>query len=162
MRRFSEFDRQIIFHLNADARLSSAELARDLKTAERTVRRRIQRLIDEGVIAPIAVINPEPFGFTLVVDIVCEVELALHKQILDVIAAMPEVCYIAYATGDEDISVQARFRDSQEVHKFITERLHAVPGIRRTRIVLVPQVVKDAYQWLPPADAFAPPDEDEE
>ncbi len=159
MRKLSELDRQIIFRLNADARLSSAELARDLKTAERTVRHRIQRLIDDQVITPVAVVNPAPFGFTLVVDIVCEVELAHHKQVLDAIAAMPEVCYIAYATGDEDISVQARFRDSQEVHRFTTERLHAVPGIRRTRIVLVPQVVKDAYQWLPPADVFAPPDE---
>jgi DNA-binding Lrp family transcriptional regulator len=65
---------------------------------------------------------------------------------------MPEVAYLAYSTGDQDISIQALFKNTDELHHFLTQKLNHVPGIRRTRTVLVPRIIKDTYQWLPPDD----------
>ncbi len=150
MVRLTELDQVIIQHLNRDARLTSSEIARALNVAERTVRHRIKRLINANIIKLVAVVNPLAFGYDLVVDIFCEIDVSAQEQVVETIAAMPEVSYLAFLTGDQDISFQALFRSSDEMHSFVTHRLHQIPGIRRTRTVVVPRIVKDSYQWLPP------------
>ncbi len=103
---------------------------------------------------PVAVVNPQAFGFNLVVDIFCEVEVQMRAEVVDAIQSLPEVSYMAFSTGDQDISFQALFKNSQDMHEFITQKIYAIAGIRRTRTVLVPRIVKDTYQWLPPEDRY--------
>jgi Lrp/AsnC family transcriptional regulator for asnA, asnC and gidA len=143
-------DQAIISCLNRDARTPSAHIARELGLAERTVHNRIKRLIDLEIIQPIAVVNPAAFGYHLAVDIFCEIEVGFQEQAVKAILALPEVSYLALSTGDQDISLQALFKDGDEMQAFITDKLHQVPGMRRTRAVLIPRILKDTYQWLPP------------
>ena len=150
MRKLTDLDREIILRLNQNGRKASSQIARELGVAERTVRHRIRRLEETGIIKPVVVVNPAAFGYTLTVDIFCEIDIQLQEAIVEAIAAWPEVSYIAFSTGDQDISFQALFKSSEEMHHFITARVSQVPGIRRTRTVLVPRIVKDTYQWLPP------------
>jgi len=150
-------DYQIVALLNRNARFSSVQLARKLNHSPRTVRNRIRRLIDKNLIQPIAVVNPQAFGYHLGVDIFCEVEVGEMDNVVQALAQMPEITYLAYSTGEQDLSAQAVFKDSDEMQSFITRRLHLVPGIRRTRTVLVPRIVKDTYQWVPPKEAFESP-----
>ena len=141
--------------LNQDARMSSAEIGRQLGLTERTVRNRINKLIDEGIVRLVAVVNPLYFGYDLVADIYCEVEVPQREAVIHALSQMPEVSYIAVSTGDQDISVQALFKNSTDMHDFITTRLYSVPGIRRTKTVLVPHIVKDTHQWIPPIEDFS-------
>jgi len=147
-------DRAIISLLHQDARIPSAEVARKLDQPARTVQNRIQRLVDQGVIQPVAVINPASFGYTLVVDVSCEIEAGYLDQAIEKILQMPNVIYLAISTGDQDINLQAVFRDSDEMHLFITHQLHQVVGMRRTRTVMLPRILKDSYQWLPPKESI--------
>lgn len=160
MARLDHIDRQIIWLLNQDARLSCAKIARHLHLPERTVRNRINRLLKTEIIKPIGVLNPAAFGYHLAVDIFCELEMGAQQAVIAAVQGLPEVTYLAYATGDQDLSIQAIFKSSEEMHTFITDRLHTIPGIRRTRTVLVPRVVKETYEWRPPLDAFAESVED--
>lgn len=154
--KLTSLDRRIIEVLNRDARMPSARISRELGVAQRTVRNRIDRLIEEGIIQAVAVVRPAAFGYDLVVDIFCEIEVAQLEGIVQALDAMPEISYIARSIGDQDISIQALFKNSSEMHAFITDRLQQVPGIRRTRTVLVPRIIKDTYQWLPSPEDFAP------
>jgi Lrp/AsnC family transcriptional regulator for asnA, asnC and gidA len=134
--------------------MPSAQLARQLGVSERTVHHRLQRLIRANVIQPVAVVNPASFGYTLAVDIFCELEMGDQAEAIQAILSFPQVSYLAISTGDQDISLQAFFKDSQDMHEFIANHLHQVPGIRRTRTVLIPRILKDTYQWLPPDEDF--------
>lgn len=154
MIKLDHIDKAIIEMLNRDARLPSTQIAEELGVASRTVHHRLQRLIDQQVIRPVAVVNPATFGFSLAVDIFCEIEAGYQEQAIDAILKMPEISYIAYSTGDQDLSLQALFRSSEDMHSFITHELHKVPGMRRTRTVLLPRILKDTYQWLPPDEAY--------
>ena len=151
-------DRQILQILNQDARTPSSEIARRVAIPERTVHNRIHRLQEGGYVQAIAVVNPRAFGYTLAVDIFCEIELGQMFQAAEMLAAMPEISYIAISTGDQDLSIQALFKDIDEMQDFITHKLHQVPGMRRTRTVLIPRIVKDTYHWLPPEECFLSPD----
>lgn len=153
MSKLDGLDKDIISFLNRDARTPSAHIARELGISERTVHNRIRRLIELDIIQPIAVVNPAAFGYTLAVDIFCELEVGYQEQAIKAILDMPEVSYLALSTGDQDISLQALFKDGDELQAFITRKLHQVPGMRRTRAVLIPRILKDTYQWLPPGNS---------
>jgi Lrp/AsnC family transcriptional regulator for asnA, asnC and gidA len=147
-------DRQIIQILNQNARTPSAEISRTVGIPERTVHNRIHRLVDGGFIQAIAVVNPKAFGYTLAVDIFCEIEMGQIAQATEALKAMPEISYIAISTGDQDLSIQALFKDIEDMQDFITYKLHQVPGMHRSRTVLIPRIAKDTYQWLPPEEYF--------
>lgn len=134
--------------------MPSAQIARFLGVPERTIRLRVNQLIERGIIKPIAVVNASHFGYDLVVDIFCEVDITQRESVLDALMSMPEISYIAFSTGEQDLSIQALFKNSSSMNDFITHKLYQIPGIRRTRTVLVPQIFKDTYQWLPPQEQF--------
>jgi Lrp/AsnC family transcriptional regulator for asnA, asnC and gidA len=154
MRVFDQLDRHIIQLLQTDGRATSAEIARQLGASERTVRNRINRLVEEGAILPTVVVNHKRFGYPTAVDIFCEVDISRMAEIGQALAQLPEVNYIAYSTGDQDISIQALLESGDAVYEFV-QRLVSIPGIRRTKTVLVPRIVKNTYEWIPPVTDFA-------
>jgi DNA-binding Lrp family transcriptional regulator len=134
--------------------MPSAEVARRVGSAARTIQHRIQRMITLGVFQPLGVVNPAYFGYTMAVDIFCEVEVGYQQEALEAMMNLPNITYAAISTGDQDISIQAIFRNSAEMHAFITDRLHSLPGMRRTRTVLLPRILKDTHQWLPSEEDY--------
>lgn len=155
MSKFDSLDRLILTLLNQNARQSSAAIARHTGISERTVNNRIKRLIESNAIQPTAIANPAAFGYTLAIDIFCELEVGHQEQAIQALLELPEISYIAISTGDQDLSLQALFKDSEAMHEFITHKLHQVPGMRRARTVLIPRIIKDSRQWLPPDDSFS-------
>jgi Lrp/AsnC family transcriptional regulator, regulator for asnA, asnC and gidA len=152
---FDQLDRCIIHLLQRDGRMSSADVARRLAISERTVRNRIKRLVDDGAIHLTAVVKHQRFGYETAVDIFCEVDIARMDEIGRALGAIPEINYIAYSTGDQDISLQALLASSEAVYPFV-QKLASIPGIRRTRTVLVPRILKNTYEWIPTEADFAP------
>jgi Lrp/AsnC family transcriptional regulator for asnA, asnC and gidA len=150
---FDQLDRRIIRLLQANARETSAAMARRLGVSERTVRNRVRRLIEEKAILPTVVVNHRRFGYQMAVDIFCEVDMAKMAEVGEALLQLPEVNYIAVSTGDQDLSIQALLESSDAVYDFV-QRLVSIPGIRRTRTVLVPRVLKDTYEWIPPKVDF--------
>jgi Lrp/AsnC family transcriptional regulator for asnA, asnC and gidA len=150
---FDLLDRRIIRLLQGDGRISSAEIARQLHISERTVRNRIHRLVDNGAIRPTVIVNHKLFGYQVFIDVFCEVDINRMDEIGQVIARLPEVNYVAYSTGDQDISVQVLLESSDSVYDII-QKLASIPGVRRTKTVLLTRIIKDTYQWIPPEDDF--------
>lgn len=152
--KIDQIDQAIARLLSEDGRMSSAEIARRIgDISERSVRYRIDRLIEDNVIRVTAIANPRAVGFVVTGDIFIEVE---PGQVLDVARTIAEfecVSYVACSTGDRDISIQVRARDNEELYRFVTEVVGNVPGVRKTSTVLLPMVLKDVYDWHIPDSA---------
>ncbi|MBN1315977.1 MAG: Lrp/AsnC family transcriptional regulator [Anaerolineales bacterium] len=153
MRNYDQLDRLIIQHLQSDGRASSADIARQVGAPERTVRNRINRLIEQGTITPTVVIDHRSFGYLTAVDIFCEVDISRMNEIGKALSEFAEINYIAYSFGDQDMSIQALLKSNDDVYDFV-QRLVAIPGILRTKTVLVPRIIKNTYQWIPPESDF--------
>jgi Lrp/AsnC family transcriptional regulator for asnA, asnC and gidA len=151
MNKIDKTDLAIINLLMEDGRMPSAEVARRVgNLSERVARYRIERLIREGVIQVSAITNPRAVGYTVVADVLLEVE---SDSILEVAHKMTEfecVSYVACAIGETDVSVQLVAHDTAEVYRLVTEVIGKVPGVRKTITTIVPQVLKDIYQWRIP------------
>lgn len=148
--KIDELDKSLLALLAKNGRISAAEMARLVDANERTVANRVNSLIEHGYISIIGVIHGKPFGYTVMADIFCKVEVTNLDEVARKIAEYPEVRYVAISFGDQDISVQVMARTTEELYRFVSEKLARLPGIERTNTVIVPRVVKDIHEWLPP------------
>lgn len=145
---FDETNLKIVDLLMQNGRMSAAEIARKVgNISERSVRYRIQKLEEEGLIKISAIVNPKSLGLNVVADVFIEVETGRILEVARMLSEYECISYVACAIGERDISVQVVARDSNEVYSFVTDTLGKIPGIRRTTTSIVPLVIKDVYEW---------------
>jgi Lrp/AsnC family transcriptional regulator for asnA, asnC and gidA len=156
MFQIEPIDRAIADILMEDGRLACSEIARRIGgVSERTVRNRLDRLIEEGVIRVAAIPNPQSLGYKVVADVFIQVEPGALLQVARTLVAHESVSYVGCSMGESDISIQVVGRDNAEVFNFVTEVVGKVEGVRKTTTVIVPLVLKDVHQWRIPR-ALAP------
>jgi Lrp/AsnC family transcriptional regulator for asnA, asnC and gidA len=147
-------DKKIIACLLQDGRMSSTAIARRIDgVSERTVRYRVDRLVERNVIQIGAVVNPRALGYTVTADVWIEASPNKLREVAERLADLQEVSYVAYSTGDRDLSIQVYARDNEELHAFVSDVIGSIPGVTRTSIMLVPWKVKDVHQWGVPDNA---------
>jgi Lrp/AsnC family transcriptional regulator for asnA, asnC and gidA len=151
---FDQVDRQIIRLLQQDCRASATELAPAVGLSDQAVRVRIRRLLEADAVRPTVVVNPRAFGYHACADIQCIVDPEALTRIGDELLGWPRVTYLSYAASGDEIGIQVQFKSSDDVYPF-TRRLAAIPGVRRTKTILVPDVVKSTHDWAPPPSDFS-------
>ncbi len=156
VRPIDELDRQIIRLLQEDSRMPSADIARRLGVAERTVRARINRLVQDGVIKLVAIVNPSALGYDVTADIFLEVEPGRLEEVAQQLVEMEEVAYVGLTTGDRDISIQVFVPSVDALYRFITEKLQRIPGVVGTTTYVVPRVLKWLHNWSLPSESAVP------
>lgn len=160
MYKIDKIDFNIVNLLIEDGRMSASKIARRIgDVTERTVRYRIERMIEEGLMRVSAVVNPRALGFNAVADVFLEVESDSINEVADAAAQFEHVSYVACSIGETDVSVQVVAQDTTEVYRFVTEIIRKIPGVRKTTTSIVPLIVKDVYQWRIPSSLLADSDE---
>jgi DNA-binding Lrp family transcriptional regulator len=147
-------DYQIITALNKNARMSASEIARTTGANERTIRKRIDRLVSGGFIRLAAIVDPVKFGYVTAADIFLEVDPSVEENVLGELMVMTEVTYIAYGQGTNEVSIEARFKDNDLLREFIRGRLAHLSGVTVTRYTLVPRILRNIDEWLPALEDF--------
>ena len=151
---FDDLDYRIVCELRQNARASASDIARKVDANERTVRKRIDRLVELGAVRLTAVVEPKVFGYGISVDIFLEIAPDHEEEILNSLLAMPQVTYLAYGEGTSDISIETRFKTNEEMHDFLRHVLPRIPGVRVTGYALVPGILRNIDEWMPPPEDF--------
>lgn len=143
-------DRHIIQLLQQDGRMQATAIARAVGQPVRTVRYRLNRLLTSGIVQPAVVVNPAAVGYTVLADVLIETEAGMVETVAAAVAALEMVSYVACSTGNRDVSMQVLARNVTELHRFINDVLHKIPGVRRTETYVLAAKLKDVHQWCPP------------
>ncbi|HSJ58997.1 MAG TPA: response regulator [Anaerolineae bacterium] len=145
-------DRQIVCMLQRDGRTSNVEIARRIGVSEATVRKRLDRLVADGVIRIVALPDPARVGLDTVTFITLDVDLSYLDRIAGQLGRCPQVRAIYYTTGENDLVVEAWFHSSQELLSFLTQELAAIPGIRQVATSHMLRTLRDPADWVLPPD----------
>jgi Lrp/AsnC family transcriptional regulator, regulator for asnA, asnC and gidA len=159
---FDQIDHQIIRILHKDARISASEIARELNANERTIRKRIDRLVRLGAIRLTAIIDPEVFGYITAVDIFLEVDADQEERVINKFMTTPEVSYIALGQGTKDLSIECRFKNNDEMHQFLRKKLPSIDGVQIRGYSLVPRIMRNIDEWMPKDEDFKVTENEEE
>jgi Lrp/AsnC family transcriptional regulator for asnA, asnC and gidA len=142
-----ELDRSIVVILQGDGRASNVEIARQLGYSEATVRKRLERLLESGVIRVTALLDPAKVNLTMPIVVGIEADLSAAQQIAEHLAALPEVCSVKLVTGAYDLLVDAVLSSNDQLLPFLVDRVAAIPGVKRTETLHVLKTVKQACEW---------------
>ena len=138
-------DVKLIQLLEKDARQSSETLAKQLKVSSATIRRRIKKLIQSGVLRIVALVDPQKVGFPLMAIIAFDIAHEKLDSVIQMLADRPEVKYASTTTGRFDILTLAQFRSTEELSDFVQKELSNIEGLRDTETFVCLRVKKGRY-----------------
>jgi Lrp/AsnC family transcriptional regulator for asnA, asnC and gidA len=151
---FDALDYRILRELHKNARASAAEISRAVEANERTVRKRIDRLVEMGVGRFTLVLEPHVFGYGISVDIFLGIDPDFEQPVVEQLLAMPQISYLAFNLDNTEISIEARFQTNEEFHEFLNYTLPVVEGLEVKDFALVPRILRNIDEWLPPPEMF--------
>ncbi|MBP0617719.1 Lrp/AsnC ligand binding domain-containing protein [Jiella mangrovi] len=149
MDAIDRIDLNILRALQADGRLSNADLAARVNVSPATCHRRTQRLFEEGWIASVrAEVDPERVGLGAVVMVGVVLDRSTPESFAAFEAAIGELSVVLdchLVAGDFDYLLKIRVRDMADFNRLHGNTLIALPGVRQTRTFFVMKVVKDSH-----------------
>lgn len=148
MNLLDSIDKQLLVLMGKDARQSSEELARHLNVSAATIRRRLRRLIKNGVLRIVGVADPAMVGQGLGVVINLDVEHRQVNAVMEWLIERTEIKWAATTTGRFDIIAIARFESTDHLARFFTEDLTSLEGIKDTETLVSLDVKKGRYTSL--------------
>lgn len=138
-----ELDRKIIRVLNANARKSFREVAKEVKTSVTAVIHTVKKLETAGAVKGyVPVVDPDYFGLGLAAIVAVRISKGKLIETQKRIAQDPRVAAVYDVTGDWDCFVIGRFGGREDLNGFI-KGLLAIPHVDRTVTHLVLNVVKE-------------------
>ena len=146
--RLDDTDRRLLRALQADGRISNADLAQKCNLSASACSDRVRRLREEGYITGFsAILDPTKVGR----DVLIFVEVVLDRTTPDVSESFaaaarkaPDVLECHMVAGGFDYLIKARVADLVEYRKFLEEVLVRIPGVRETRTYAVLEEVKSS------------------
>jgi DNA-binding Lrp family transcriptional regulator len=133
-----DIDRKIVALLRDNARRSFGDIGGHVALSAPAVKRRVDRLVDSGVIRSFAaVIDPAAMGWHThaVVALYCEGRMS-GGEVRSAIEPHPEVESAYTVAGEASAILHVRAADTQHLEEAL-ERLRDTPGVRRTHTQVV-------------------------
>lgn len=144
--KLDERDRELLRHLQEDARITNAELARRVDLSPPGLQKRLRKLEEAGVIESYAtLLNREAVGY----DMLCFVQVTLQRhepeavrRFRELVQEMPEVLECYHLTGEYDYLLKVVVRNRKHLEVFLMETLTPIPGMDKIRTSLVLSNIK--------------------
>jgi Lrp/AsnC family transcriptional regulator for asnA, asnC and gidA len=148
-RPMDQIDLDIIAYLQSDGRKPFTDIAKELEISEGTVRNRVTRLVEKGVLQIVGLIDPNRLGYEAPAMIGVSVQPALLDEVAEIVADFPEVSYLIMVSGGFDLFVEVLCRDLDHLASFLSEKLLRVQGITDTQTFITLRTYKLAYGAVP-------------
>ncbi|MBD0708899.1 MULTISPECIES: Lrp/AsnC family transcriptional regulator [unclassified Streptomyces] len=137
-------DRKIMRALTRDGRTPYTALARDLGVSEATVRQRVARLQESGVLRIVALCDPLRLGHQSV-RLMIRVRDLTPKAVAKTLSGMPMINHVALCAGSQDIFLEGTCRDQAQLVQLLDD-IRMLPGVSRVQVLLLLELFKD-YTW---------------
>jgi Lrp/AsnC family transcriptional regulator for asnA, asnC and gidA len=143
-----ELDRAIVRRLQEDGRLAFATIARALKVSEGTVRNRVARLKQSGMLRVIAVADPMALGYTAYAMIGMKLAPGADPERVALrFRERPEVTYVLFVAGRFDLLVEAVCETQAALREFLVNYCYREPEIAATEPMIGLAMYKNLLKW---------------
>lgn len=128
--KLDQIDYKLLDLLSNDSRSSYAELGRLINLSRVSVRDRVNKLIENGVIERFSIIiNPKMVGFNL--SVFFEIDVHPHKlqEVAKSLAENKHVLSVNQMTGPSTLHAHAALKDNHHLQSFLVNSVYSLPGI---------------------------------
>lgn len=146
--KLDDLDRALLAALEDDGRRPYRDIGRDLDVPEATVRSRVNRLLESGLIRISAVGDPLALGVEVAAITLLRLRPGSVQASAEVLTAYPNVRFVGASFGAADLIIQTLHHDIDELHRFVTEALpNALEGLVSTETFQLAKVHKSSWDW---------------
>jgi Lrp/AsnC family transcriptional regulator for asnA, asnC and gidA len=145
--QLNPLDRKIVRLLQKNGRLSNTEVARELSVTETTIRKRVGRMLEEGLIEFLAVPTQLAVGSMIAAIIGVTVNLRQLDEVSAQAIACPEVRYVGVAAGRYDLILEGIFSSHEHLLRFLATSLGQFEGVVSAETSIILKVAKFSYEW---------------
>jgi Lrp/AsnC family transcriptional regulator for asnA, asnC and gidA len=146
-KKLDRVDCLLIRLLQKDGRMPNNAIAQELGISEFTVRRRLKRLLDSGIIKIVAVANPMDLGFEIAGNLKIRIDLKKADDVLEKLKKLDALIWVALTTGGTDIDVDFVVRSLKEFQELVFKKISKIDGVLSTEASLMVDLVKDEHDW---------------
>lgn len=148
-RELDRVDRQLLALLQADGRLTVAELARTVNLTLTPCIERVRRLEREGFIEGyFARLNPRRLGQQLLAFTEVTLDHAtadIFQRFKDTVLASDEIIECHMVAGGFDYLLKTRVADMEEYRRVLGDKIASIRGVRHTQTYFVLEEVKSTH-----------------
>lgn len=140
--QLDELDRQLIEALARDARVSNRKIALDLGVTEGTVRGRIKRLQQDGLISFTAITSFGLADLARMAFIGVEANVSDVRAVADRIAELPAVNAVMITMGRFNILAICLFNSLDNLLEVASNQILSMPGVHHVETSIAVKTVK--------------------
>lgn len=122
-------DKKLIMQLQISGRLSYVDLAKLLQVTERTVRSRMAKLLEKGIVRIVALPNLDVLGFDFVGIVGLQVESSKLRAIVAKLAEHPNICYVVSVTGEYHVLIIVVAKSMKKFTNILENYVSQIPGV---------------------------------
>jgi len=142
--KIDKIDKKIIELLKRDGRISYRRIAEEIGRTEVTVRRRVRKLIKEGVIRRFTVvIDPVKIGKSVQAFISVPIDVKETSKLVEKLRNMEEVSEAYFLAGRTILLLKINVEDLSALSRFLEEKLEVLGETRNVETYLI---LKDLLQ----------------
>lgn len=139
-------DKAIIRALQADGRISYADLAPKVGLSAPATRQRVQRLMDSGLLQVVAVTDPLRLGLPVMALVGIGVDGDV-RAVADRVSEIDNVIYVVLTSGSFDLFAEVVCRDMDELFSVVNDHVKTVPGVRATESFVYFDIHTHRFTW---------------
>jgi DNA-binding Lrp family transcriptional regulator len=144
--KLDETDIRILQSLQKDGRMALNDLAKSINISVPTVRARIRRLTELGIVKQFTVvIDPQKLIGSVMAFVSLEVKLPQLEAVGRALAELEEVTEVYLTTGESDILIKICVPDMRSLEEFIIHKLSKIQGIEHSYNNIIVETVKEQY-----------------
>jgi Lrp/AsnC family transcriptional regulator for asnA, asnC and gidA len=141
--KLDEIDEKIIRMLQEDGRRSYSEIAEEVERTEVTIRRRVRRLVNQGIIKRFTVVlDPMKIGPRIRAIIRVKTMMKQATLIAEEIKGYDEVDEAYFLDGACGLMLKVTVDGLNELRNFLEKRLGKVPGVGEVETCIVLETIK--------------------
>jgi Lrp/AsnC family transcriptional regulator for asnA, asnC and gidA len=139
-------DYEITRLLQQNGRIPNTEIAKKLNVSEATVRNRLQKLIKEGQMQVVAIVNPLNNRSGILGNVKIKAENAKLDKVGAALEALEGLWYIAQLSGATDFDLEF-FVDSQKEFGKLINRINRIDGVVNVETSLTVRFLKNNWRF---------------
>jgi DNA-binding Lrp family transcriptional regulator len=138
-------DSRILDLLRVDGRCGYQKIGLAVGLSESAVRRRVESLMANGCLTFPTIVDAQFLGYDVELMMWLQIELSRLEEVAAALASRVEVRYVSATSGYSDLVAEVILRSQQDLYRFRTQVLGALPGIRQADLALELYTPKRAY-----------------
>ncbi|MDP9862459.1 MULTISPECIES: Lrp/AsnC family transcriptional regulator [Streptosporangium] len=150
MTTFDDLDCRLVAALQVSPRATWGEIGGAVGEHDRTVARRLQRLLATGAVRVTAILDELRCGIGTPVHLHVQVAPCTAGQVAEALSARPDTRSVYSVTGAADIGCELVAPSKQLLHEILTAQIPATPGIVQTRTQVVLHTFQTVAEWHAP------------